>query len=204
MLSRKEGWGVIKYDTKNHNFILLENEYKGITPYLVRDPVVLNIDLTVDCNMDCDHCVAKDLELYGVRDLELSQKLTNWINESPFLVIVITGGEPLLPEKEDLLLSLLNSIKKKGIIIDTNGTIKPSEKVLKKIKEKNVLLRISQDSVRPQDEIYFRKVSRNENLNFSAFFKKIQRTSNGIVWIYREDIREKNIAENLTKTLLRS
>ena len=43
--------------------------------------------------------------------------------------------------------------------------------------------------------------SLNLILDYLDYSKKIQRTSNGIVWIYNEGIREKNIAENLTKTL---
>lgn len=82
----------------------------------------------------------------------MDKKLITNINESDFMVVVITGGEPLLDEYAHKLLELIDGLKEKGIILDTNGTVMPNPALLKSLKRKNVLLRISFDSTRPQDE----------------------------------------------------
>ena len=43
--------------------------------------------------------------------------------------------------------------------------------------------------------------SLNLILDYLDYSKKIQRTSNGIEWIFKEDVKEKNIAKNLTNIL---
>ena len=124
MIRRKEEWGELMYNSNTHEFIVNEKEPRNSIPYITNKPVVLNLDLTFKCNMCCTYCVAKDLENLINKDLLITDKMIKWINNSPFLVIVITGGEPFLPEKEDEILKLIKNIHKdKGIIIDTNGTI---------------------------------------------------------------------------------
>ena len=78
------------------------------------------------------------------------------INESPFMMIVITGGEPLLPQFEESLISLISGIKRKGIMVDTNGCIQPSKRLIRLLIKKRVLLRISLDSMRMRDEVKLR------------------------------------------------
>ena len=158
VIEKEQSWGKLAYDTKTHKFII--NPYIPIDslPYVDR-PIVLNIDLTLKCNMNCIHCVAKDMEKQINDDLHITKKLIDWINKSFFMVMVITGGEPFLPEKEDELMFLISGIKNKGIIIDTNGTIIPSKNVIDSMLKKDILLRVSLDSVNPRDESYFRKVS---------------------------------------------
>lgn len=129
------------------------------------EPVLLNVDLTLKCNMDCPHCVAKDFE--EKVDLEVSEKLLKWINRSRFLVIVITGGEPFLPEYESQLKTLLTEIHEKGLIIDTNGTIIPSQSVIDTIRDTNTLVRISWDGVLPKDDTYFRRFRSDLGANHS-------------------------------------
>ncbi len=175
IISRKEDWGKVEYNTVNHTFNIKptkEFEKNRQTPY-VSNPLLLNIDLTFDCNMKCKHCVAKDFEMHKVGDLVISEKLINWINESPFFVVVITGGEPLLPKKRDDLISLLKRIDK-GIIIDTNGTIRPDKELLKIIKQKNILVRISLDAVRPQTETIFRTLGKKKEADRELYFKKLE------------------------------
>jgi len=162
IIERTETWGKIKYDTSQHRFSYVNNNRPNAVAY-ARLPVLLNVDVTMRCNMNCLHCLAKDFN--KKEDLEISNKLLDWINESPFMVIVLTGGEPLLPEYETKVLTLLRKIHNKGLIIDTNGTFFPSFTLLKTILEKNVLIRVSWDSVRPQDEIYLRRVKPNAKLN---------------------------------------
>lgn len=158
IVERKEAWGKLIYDTSKHRFSYVNTNGKDAIPY-VDQPVLLNVDLTMKCNMECLHCVAMDFS--EIEDLVISKKLLNWINESPFMVVVITGGEPLLPEYEDQLTTLLQEIRNKGLIVDTNGTIFPSHSLIETIRDTSTLVRISWDSTRPQDETIFRRVKSN-------------------------------------------
>jgi len=136
-------------------------------------PILLNVDLTFDCNMRCDYCVAEDLRKIVNKDLQITDKLIEWINKSPFSVIVITGGEPLLPNKESKLLELISRIKRKNLVIDSNGLVLPSKKILRNLIRKKVLLRVSMDSNVPEDEIFCRKIKNGtDNTSLLAYHRK--------------------------------
>jgi MoaA/NifB/PqqE/SkfB family radical SAM enzyme len=157
---REDPWGgIIGYDTKDHQFIW-ENTLPHEDLPNPNLPLVLNVDLAFDCNMHCKHCVAEDMakELGGKSEatLKLDESLIKKINLSPFIVIVITGGEPLLPKHNDILFRLINGIKGKGIVIDTNGTIAPSKKLLRLFKKKEIMIRISWDIPHPNIETRLR------------------------------------------------
>jgi len=173
IVKRPEPWGEIQYDTLKHQFSYLLTKGIDIVPY-TSEPVLLNVDLTLKCNMDCPHCVAKDFPVKV--DLEVSKKLLDWINRQNFLVVVITGGEPLLPEYEDKLKVLLTGIHEKGLIVDTNGTIIPSHSLVETIRNTNTLVRISWDAVRPRVDAYFRRfrsdLGQNHALNIEYASKK--------------------------------
>lgn len=173
IIKRMEPWGEILYDTINHRFSYKKNLDIDMVPYS-KKPVLLNLELTLKCNMDCPHCVAKDFE--ELEDLHVTDELIKWINNSPFLVIVITGGEPLLSKCEKKLIKLLRRIKKKGLIIDTNGTIIPSKSVVDAIKKSNTLVRISMDSVSADVEGTFRihrsSLKKDAPENLACFYKK--------------------------------
>lgn len=178
VIEREESWGKLAYNTKNHKFSINPNSQIDSLPY-AGSPIVLNVDLTLKCNMNCIHCVAKDMEKQINDDLHITKKSIDWINKSSFMVVVITGGEPLLPEREDALVSLISGIKSKGVIVDTNGTIIPSKKVIDSMLKKNVLLRVSLDSVNPRDESYFRRLSASANtsvkineVDIKAYYEK--------------------------------
>jgi MoaA/NifB/PqqE/SkfB family radical SAM enzyme len=161
IIKRKESWGMLTYNTKQHSFHVVSKEKGDITPYS-QLPVLLNIDLTMKCNMSCIHCVAKDFE--QPEDLIVTYRMIDWINQSPFMVIVITGGEPLLSEYEATLKRLLVGVKNKGLILDTNGTIIPSQQLIKTICKTDTLVRVSWDSTRPQDETYFRRATTHDGV----------------------------------------
>lgn len=159
-IKREESWGNLFYDEKNHIFKYDLKRDISEEPY-VSKPIVLNVDLTFKCNMDCVHCVARDTAkiLGGVEnsDLKITDELIGKINVSDFIAVVITGGEPLLKDYEDKLISLINGLKNKGLIIDTNGSIFPSERLLKLFQRKNVLIRVSWDIPNPKKEYKLRK-----------------------------------------------
>lgn len=177
LVKRAEPWGELSYDIVSHRFYTTETVPKGGVPYVMDTPVVLNIDLTFKCNMNCTHCVAKDLERIVHSDLVPSERLIKWLNKSRFMVVVITGGEPLLPEKENDLIWLLNGIKDKGVVVDTNGTILPGRKLVTAMKRKDVLLRVSIDTPRFVDEARFRRIDSRKitaGANKEVFLKKIR------------------------------
>jgi MoaA/NifB/PqqE/SkfB family radical SAM enzyme len=194
IINRKEEWGVLQYDTLSHRFSYVKKDGVDAIPY-TQNPVLLNLDLTMKCNMHCKHCVTKD---FGeMEDLEVSTKMIRWINKTPFMVVVITGGEPFLTEYQDKLITLLRGIRNKGLIIDTNGTITPSEAIIKWIKKTNTLVRVSWDSVRPQDEICLRQGGESEVNNIEMYYKKLRRIrdlySKGISIAIQSVLHKKNI-----------
>jgi MoaA/NifB/PqqE/SkfB family radical SAM enzyme len=201
IIERKETWGKLTYDTSRHLFSYTQFNEKDAIPY-AEHPVVLNIDLTMKCNMGCLYCVAKDFD--QAEDLVVSRKLLNWINESRFMVVVITGGEPLLPEYENQLITLLRETRNKGLIVDTNGTIYPSHSVIKTILGTNALVRISWDSTRSYDEAYFRRAKPNtkpdDEINLEYYHKKIdtiRRLRNAGVNVAVQTVVQKRHLKNL-------
>lgn len=177
LISRKESWGSILYDTSCHEFrYQLGAEIDLSQPPYVSAPLVLNCYLTHKCNLLCRHCVARDMATYNQENLVVTPELITQINQNPAMVIVITGGEPLLPVNEVPLRSLISGLKDKGIVVDTNGTIRPSSSVLHLLKRKNVLVRISLDSMRPQDEICLR-CRGNEKESKDYYLQKLDNIS---------------------------
>jgi len=160
IITRNEPDGLIQYDTNAHRFEFIPKPGVLEMP-IPSQPLLLNIDLTLRCNMECLHCVAADMvETLGKDhdgELVVNDELLRRINDSPFLVTVITGGEPLLKDKENDLITLLKGIRNKGIIIDTNATILPSKKLMTLLKTKSVMVRLSWDSLVPDEEVKLRK-----------------------------------------------
>jgi MoaA/NifB/PqqE/SkfB family radical SAM enzyme len=197
-IERKEAWGKLRYDTSQHRFSYIHTDEKDAIPY-AEQPVVLNVDLTMKCNMDCLYCVAKDFG--STEDLVISRELLAWINKSPFMVVVITGGEPLLPEYENQLIALLRKTRNKGLVVDTNGTIFPSHTVIKAIRDTSTLVRVSLDSTRSYDETYFRRVKSNvrphEKINLEYYHRKLdiirRLRSSGVKVAVQTVVQKKNI-----------
>lgn len=170
---RKETWGVLRYDTLRHRFSYTEGEPRSSEPYANR-PVVLNIVITRRCNMDCDYCVAKDFAGIEDEDLVLSAEMIQWINRSDFMLLVLTGGEPLMPPYDSVSMRLIDSIQDRGVILDTNGTFLPNRSVLSRLKKHRVMLRVSMDSIRPEEEIEVRRVLKRRAFDArSAYYTKL-------------------------------
>lgn len=201
-IERIEKWGKVSYDTSKNRFCWVETDPKGYLPY-VQFPVVLNVDLTMRCNMNCMHCVTKDF--VRKEDLVLSKKLIDWINSSPFLVMVVTGGEPFLKEYESQLETLLMETQNKGLIVDTNGTIFPNNSMISALQKRKVLVRISWDSVRSFDEIFFRHAKagtkKNQKINGDFYYQKIENIKRfrraGVKVAIQSVIQRKNLSSIL-------
>jgi MoaA/NifB/PqqE/SkfB family radical SAM enzyme len=165
-----QGWGVIRYDTLRHKFSYDEKRPRSGEPYS-NEPVVLNVVITRHCNMNCQYCVAKDFTGVEEPDLVLSPEMLRWINDSPFMVLVLTGGEPLMPPYDAVSVRLIESVKGKGVILDTNGTFMPDARVLSCLRAHRVMVRVSMDSTRPQDEIAVRLMAKGAGQVGEAAYK---------------------------------
>lgn len=159
-IKRDHKFGQIGYNTSTNSFTYSLSKGFEKKPYPTL-PLVLNVDLTFRCNMECVHCVARDMaSLLGGpdnADLRVTKGLIEKINSSPFMVIVITGGEPLLFDMEQSLINLIKGLKRKAIIIDTNGTIFPSPALLEIFRRKEALIRVSWDIPHPKEEAKLRR-----------------------------------------------
>lgn len=157
IVRQDQTWGVVRYDILRHAFSYTEKQSRSGEPY-ANLPVVLNIVITRRCNMNCQYCVAKDFTGIEEPDLVLSPDMVRWINRSPFMVLVLTGGEPLMPPYDEVSIRLIESVRNRGVILDTNGTILPHSSILSCLKEHSVMVRVSMDSIRSEDEIELRHV----------------------------------------------
>ena len=134
-------WGVLRYDTRRHSFSYTENAPRQSVPYADR-PVVLNVVVTRRCNMNCAYCVAQDFA--GVREgnLVVSDEMLRWIENSPFMLLVLTGGEPLMPPYDKVSMRLIDSVRDRGLVLDTNGTLLPDPVTLSRLKRNRVMVRV--------------------------------------------------------------
>jgi MoaA/NifB/PqqE/SkfB family radical SAM enzyme len=158
VISRRESWGTVAYDTRDHRFSYREREPLCSDPYASL-PVALNVVVTRHCNMDCDYCVARDFDGIEEGDLVLTQKMIHWINQSRFMLLVLTGGEPLMPPYDSVSFKIIESVQRQGVVLDTNGTFRPSQEALARLRRNRVMVRVSLDSLNPSEESAKRHVS---------------------------------------------
>lgn len=98
---------------------------------------------TALCNLKCSWCDTKytwdwdnfdyNKEVHEMSNEEIKQKIDNFTSKN----IVITGGEPMIQQKE--LAILLSSLPKRYFIeVETNGTIIPSKEIISLVDQWNV------------------------------------------------------------------
>jgi 7-cyano-7-deazaguanosine (preQ0) biosynthesis protein QueE len=106
------------------------------------------------CNLSCVWCDSKytwenqDKAKEGIDYFLMDiQEILNYISKFYCNRVVITGGEPLLHQEK--LKNLLKELKNKGyyIEIETNGTIKPKEEIIKLVDLFNVSPKLSNSKV---------------------------------------------------------
>jgi MoaA/NifB/PqqE/SkfB family radical SAM enzyme len=143
-----QGWAIPRkeavYPTKH---FLPDNCSWGVP--VPSSPIVINWLLTGNCNNKCIYCYADDLmhgncSEPGKKDIE--RILKTILSYNP-LVVVLTGGDPLLsPFLREVIKKLHN---KTGIIVDTSGTKIDSQQA-ELFKKYNVFVRVSIDSEIPK------------------------------------------------------
>jgi 7-cyano-7-deazaguanosine (preQ0) biosynthesis protein QueE len=106
------------------------------------------------CNLSCIWCDSKytwenqDKAKEGIDYFLMDiQEILSYISKFDCNRVVITGGEPLLHQEK--LKNLLKELKNKGfyIEIETNGTIKPKEEIIKLVDLFNVSPKLSNSKV---------------------------------------------------------
>jgi 7-cyano-7-deazaguanosine (preQ0) biosynthesis protein QueE len=106
------------------------------------------------CNLSCVWCDSKytwenqDKAKEGIDYFLMDiQEILNYISKFDCNRVVITGGEPLLHQEN--LKNLLKELKNKGfyIEIETNGSIKPKEEIIKLVDLFNVSPKLSNSKV---------------------------------------------------------
>jgi MoaA/NifB/PqqE/SkfB family radical SAM enzyme len=124
-------------------------------------PIVINWLISNKCNCNCSYCYAgdvidKDFEKRNINDTALDILKLN-----P-LVVVISGGEPLM-EKQKMIVALQILGDKVGIIVDTNGLIWDNDLIKLFVKYK-VVVRVSLDSLHGETNSRIRP-TRDKKLN---------------------------------------
>ena len=122
-------------------------------------PILVNWLITGNCPLNCRYCYAQDT-MHGKytepNNLREIQEIANNIIKIDPLVVVLTGGDPLVsPYLEDIIKLLYGRV---GIILDTSA-YSLTQKHIKIFKKYDVFVRISLDSEIPRINNYLRPVS---------------------------------------------
>ncbi|MDD2466839.1 MAG: radical SAM protein [Desulfobulbus sp.] len=108
-------------------------------------PIVINWLLTGNCSLKCKYCYAQDVMNGSYKEPsydDINVIAESIIKQNP-LVVVLTGGDPLMSKHLEYAISLLH--EKAGIIIDTNGYLL-NDNHIEIFKKYNVFVRVSIDS----------------------------------------------------------
>ena len=118
-------------------------------PWPKRFPIVINWLLTGNCPLACKYCDAEDLmrQKRPEPDAEDTRLIASRILSYNPLVVVLSGGEPLLSPHLEECIKLL--YPHTGIIVDTSGLYLDEEK-RKLFKKYQVVVRLSIDSPIPK------------------------------------------------------
>lgn len=93
------------------------------------------------CNLSCSWCDSAytwNAEEYDLREeIELLsfQEVLDRMPPHPAPIVVVTGGEPLLNQRKEAFLDVLDGLRERGqqIHVETNGTIVPNEDVVNRV-----------------------------------------------------------------------
>ena len=162
---RKEENGVTVYNAEDNLYKFYENlKYRDIVhikkdeeklEYLEKNkekinkniiytsPFRINWLISENCNLNCVYCFADDKMGKKGNKMHIL-KTVRHILKLNTMVVGITGGEPTL---NPYIYNIIDKLCGKcAICIDTNGTVLLNDKLIKKIKESNALVRITIDT----------------------------------------------------------
>mgnify|MGYP001305090650 CR=1 FL=1 len=133
-------------------------------------PIIINWLITGNCTHNCRYCYAEDLMRGKTKEPDedvIIATVESILRYNP-LVVVLTGGEPLLSPYLKMIVELL--YEKAGIMVDTNGFLLTDE-YIDFFKKYNVVLRISLDSPRPRVNDKLRPLNKKKFKSTKAFEK---------------------------------
>ena len=194
-ITRQEDWGSVIYRPPESTFVLKPNPQLGHEVPASSLPLVCNLILTVDCNLVCPYCYARDITA-GTKE-GLIPTLSK-LRETSFMEIVLSGGEPLLVQSDVML--CIKKLEGKGIVIDTNGTIDLNDKLRALIRTSNVALRVSIDAPCPEMELPYRRSKHDSDIEIERriYEEKIERikelVASGIRVSVQTVVHDRNIA----------
>ena len=124
----------------------------------------LRVSLTAACNYACTYCVPNGKRLLAAADEmsgeETIKAISLLIKGAGITKIRLTGGEPLLSPKFDLVITRMQEFDLNDVSITTNGQLLPRKIDI----ISNSGLRRINVSLDTLDESYFRKISRSGDL----------------------------------------
>ena len=183
----------VKYyhqDNKNEHFHLIKGLISGLKLFQRKSGYLeyLEIPITTKCSLRCKYCSNLIPCYKKPKDYDINI-LTKSINTflkciNKIVYVRVLGGEPFLSKNlNKVLRTLLKSNKIQRIEIVTNGTIIPKEQeVIKKLKDKRVIVCISQyPIVNYQKLVTFLKTN---NINY--------RIDKMTYWMNYGDIKKRN------------
>ncbi len=158
---------------------ILLNDFESYNT--LQNPLLINWNINGKCQNRCTYCFSKDYT--SIPDLLSESKLDHIIacikSLNP-LVVVLSGGEPLLYPKIKHVINNLNKFS--GVILDTNGLCL-NEDFITYFKENKILLRISLDDYRSSinDNIRKSNVSNSTNIILDKMERLLKANTNFIV-----------------------
>lgn len=151
-------------------------------------PILINWLITGGCPLNCKYCYAQDLMNGKYREPSLAEikDIANSILEFEPLVVVLTGGDPLVSPHLGEAIELLHG--KVGIIIDTSA-YSLNQDHIDLFKEYNVFVRISLDSEIPKINDSLRPALVNSKRVNRPFSNNVEVAVNGILKCIDHNIR---------------
>ena len=137
--------------------------------------LVINWLITGKCTHKCPYCYAQDmreLDSCITTETDVDRMVSIILSYSP-LAVVISGGEPLL---HPFFCSIIKKLHgKTGIIVDTNGILL-TEELVQFLKEKDVVVRISVDSLIDKNDRITRQICdrKRQPDNLSTVLKAVE------------------------------
>ena len=120
-------------------------------------PVSVDIFVTDHCNLKCVHCFSNKENTIN-RELSLKdlKSIVNQLEELGIFEVRINGGEPLLHSEIERIMEFLKKKRLRKVLL-TNGTLL-NEKIIKKLKDSEIIPTISLDDAFAQGHDSFRGV----------------------------------------------
>ena len=162
---------------------------------MLKSPLVINWNINGRCQNNCIYCFSNDYT--SMPDLLSESELNNIINNLKSLkplVVVISGGEPLLYPKLKYVLNELTNFC--SVILDTNGLCLDTS-FINYCKDNKILIRVSLDDHRSyiNDNIRISSIKNSTTIVLSKIQKLLGLNANFIIHSVLSDKNSNRIVE---------